>query len=113
MVRRNQMGKSSKRSSGGPIKVIADYTTTPLGTWTVSIMVGGSEEGRAGGTALDEAFHQALDVFDHISRQYGGRPCMTVHRLNGSEQAFAHLAEEHQLRLPEGRGVSATLWNGG
>jgi hypothetical protein len=107
------MGKRSNRSSGDPIKVIADYTTTPLGTWTVSISVAGSEEGRAGGAALDEAFHQALDFFDDISRQYGGRPCMTVHRLNGSEEAFAHLAEEHQLRVPGGRGVSATLWNGG
>jgi hypothetical protein len=67
----------------------------------------------ADGADIHEAFLRALDLFDDASRANGGRVCAAIHTLNGDQAAFAAFAEEHQLRVPAGRGMGPTIWTEG
>jgi hypothetical protein len=71
--------------------------------------VGGRRCQEADGADIHETFLRALDLFDQASRAHGGQVCATIHTLNGDQAVFAALAEAHQLRVSEGRGMSATI----
>jgi hypothetical protein len=99
-----------KEEARSMLNVVADYTRSPLGTWHVEVTVGGRPFGEADGADVHEAFLKALDLFDQASHTNGGQGCATIHTLDGDPAAFAVLAEAHQLRVPEYRGMSATFW---
>lgn len=92
-----------------PIEVVADYRRSPLGLWQVVVTANHAEEAVLTAASVEDAFMDALDAFDDVSRKYL-RPCYTIHTLEGDVAAFAALAEELGLRVPEGRGVGATIW---
>jgi len=93
-----------------PLDVTADYRQTPLGTWQVDVVVNRAQFETVSGGSLEEAYGQVLDAFDRASRRHGGAMCLSVHTLDGDAAAFAALAEERGLRVPEDRGVGATFY---